>query len=232
VTDETFEFDVEKSMKVYELKKKIENKLGIRIYNHLMLKNIGRRNENSLNDESLTLNESRVKNGATITIGKSDVKGGGEDEFANLSQEFIRKDEVLSSDSKEVPDWRCIGKGINLYGICEQENCVAKGKQVIMNVYSNEFDVVKESFMGICPMCHKHFDLDTCSFFMCDYKNEGTYFDKKKDEWIDLPGEIESTSDRKDFYFDFKKAVEGKKGTVKYKKLILKVVRYHDANDK
>ena len=95
VTGETFEFDVEKSMKVYELKKKIENKLGIRIYNHLMLKNIGRRNANSLNDESLTLNESHVRNGATITIVKNDVKGGGEDEFANLSQEFIRKDEVL-----------------------------------------------------------------------------------------------------------------------------------------
>ena len=82
-----------------------------------MIKNNGRKNLTRLNDENLTLNESHVKNCCTITIGKSDVKGGGEDEFANLSQEFIRKDEVLSSDSKEVPDWRYICRGINLYGI-------------------------------------------------------------------------------------------------------------------
>ena len=226
-----FELEVERSIKVYELKKKIENKLGITIHNHLKLKK-AYGSSISLTDENLTLDECRINNGDEIIIVETDVKGGGPDEFANLSKEFIRKDEVLSSDSKNVPDWRSVGPGINLYGICEQENCVANGKQVIMHVYSNEFDVIKESFMGICPMCHKHFDLDTCSFFKCDYKTEGTYFDKKKDEWVDLPGEIENTSDGKDFYFDYKKVVQGKDGKVKYKKLILKVVRYHDANDK
>ena len=101
-----------------------------------------------------------------------------------------------------------------------------------MNANSKEYDVVNESFMGICPMCHKHFDLDTCSFFMCDFKCEGKYFDKKKDEWVDLPDEIRSTSDRKDYYFNYQKVVEVKEGKVKYKKLILKIIRYHDANDK
>ena len=38
--------------------------------------------------------------------------------------------------------------GINLYGICLNDDCKAKGKQVIMNVESEEFDVVKEGFMG------------------------------------------------------------------------------------
>ena len=227
-----FELEVERSIKVYELKKKIENKLGIAIHNHLMLKKAHRWNSISLDDENLTLDACRIRNGDEIIIGNNDVLGGGPDEFSNLSTEFIRKDEVLSSDSKNVPDLRTVGPGINLYGICEQENCVANGKQVIMHVYSNEFDVIKENFMGIYPMCHKHFDLDTCSFFKCDYKTEGTYFDKKKDEWVDLPGEIENTSDGKDFYFDYKKVVQGKDGKVKYKKLILKVVRYHDANDK
>ena len=226
-----FELEVERSIKVYELKKKIENKLGIAI-GYLMLKKNPRCNSISLNDENLTLEQCHIRNGVEIIVDQTGPRGGGPDEFANLSKEFIRKDEVLSSDSKNVPDWRIVGPGINLYGICEQENCVANGKQVIMRVYSNEFDVIKESFMGICPMCHKHFDLDTCSFFKCDYKTEGTYFDKKKDEWVDLPGEIENTSDGKDFYFDYKKIVQGKDGKVKYKKLILKVVRYHDANDK
>jgi len=83
-----------------------------------------------------------------------------------------------------------------------------------MYVNSKEYDVFDESFKGICPMCNKHFDLDTRSFYMCDYKYEGKYFDKRKDERVDLSGETRSTSDRKDFYFDFKKVVEGKDGKV------------------
>ena len=231
VSNEDFDLEVEKSIKVCDLKKLIENKLNISYKNKLLIKHKNRNVPTSLNDENLTLFESHIKNGDIIIIGKADVVGGGPDEFANLSDEFIRKDNVLSSDSN-VPDWRCVAKGINLYGICQQDRCVAKGKQVIMNVNSKEYDVVNESFMGICPMYHKHFDLDTCSFYMCDFKCEGKYFDKKRDEWVDLPEEIRSTSDRKDYYFDYKKVVEGKDGKVKYKKLILKVIRYHDANDK
>ena len=231
VSNEEFDLEVEKSIKVCDLKKLIEKKLNISYINKLLIKHKNRAIPSPLNDENLTLFESHFKNGDTIIIGKADAVGGGPDEFANLSEEFIRKDNVLSSDSN-VPDWRCVAKGINLYGICQHDRCVAKGKQVIMNANSKEYDVVNESFMGICPMCHKHFDLDTCSFFMCDYKCEGKYFDKKKDEWVDLPDEIKSTSDRKDYYFDYQKVVEGKEGKVKYKKLILKVIRYHDANDK
>ena len=96
-----------------------------------------------------------------------------------------------------------------------------------MHVESKEYDVYKEGFMGICPICQKHFDLDTCSFYKCDYKCEGTYFDRRKDEWIDLPNEIRKTSGGKDFYYDFNKIVEGQSGIVKYKRLILKVINYH-----
>ena len=126
-----------------------------------------------------------------------------------------------------IPKWRTIGKGINLYGICQNNNCVAKGKQVIKHVDSKEYDVYNEGFMGICPICGKHFDLDTCSFYMCDYKCEGTYFDYSKDDWVDLPDIIQKTSGGKDFYYDYKKTVRGKEGKIKYKKLKLKVIDFH-----
>ena len=231
VTQKDYKIDVDKSKKVYELKKIIENKLNICIISYLMVKSPQRRTPKCLNDENLTLYECHIKNNDIITIGMDKVKGGGPDEFANLSEEFIRKDEVLSPGSN-VPPWRQVGRGINLYGICQQDTCVAKGRQVIMPVHSEIYDVVEESFMGICPMCKKHFDLDTCSFFKCDFQCEGKYFDKRKDEWVDLPNEIRSTSDGKDFYFDYQKVVEGKDGKVKYKKLLLKVIRLHDANDR
>ena len=177
----------------------------------------------------LTFREIGIIENCRISLNNQAIAGGGGEEsnkFANLSEEFIRRDDVSSSDAN-IPKWRIIGKGINLYGICQNNNCVAKGKQVIMHVNSKEYDVCNEGFMGICPMCSKHFDLDTCSFYKCDYKCEGTYFDKFKDKQVNLPGNIQKTSGGKDFYYDYNKTIDGKEGKVKYKKLILKVIEYH-----
>jgi hypothetical protein len=181
-------------------------------------------------DNIITFREIGLKNNAEVMITTQLIFGGCENmcRFANLSEEFIRKDNV-SKYNPNIPKWRLIGKGINLYGICQNSNCVAKGKQVIKHVDSKEYDVYNEGFMGICPMCNKHFDLDTCSFYHCDYKCEGTYFDKSKDNWVDLPGDIQKTSGGKDFYYDYNKPVRGKEGKVKYKKLVLKVIQYHDS---
>jgi len=180
-------------------------------------------------DNIITFREIGLKNNAEVMITTQLIFGGCENmcRFANLSEEFIRKDEV-SDNVPNIPKWRTIGKGINLYGICKNDNCEAKGNQVIMHVESKKYDVYNEGFMGICPICKKHFDLDTCSFYMCNYKIEGAYFNKFIDDWVDLPGNVQKTSEGKDFYYDFKKPVRGKEGKVKYKKLKLKVVSYHD----
>ena len=76
--------------------------------------------------------------------------GSDSNRFANLSEEFIRKDNV-SSNNPNIPDWRTVGKGINLYGICRNNNCIAKGKQVIQNVESKEYDVYTEGFWEFVP---------------------------------------------------------------------------------
>ena len=180
---------------------------------------------------NFTFREIGINTDCDIFFGNPGISGGGGSEsntFANLSEEFIRKDNV-SINNPNIPDWRAVGKGINLYGICKNKNCVACGHQVIKPVFSKEYNVYDEGFMGICPMCGKHFDLDTCSFYYCDYKVEGTYFDISKDDWVDLPGRIQKTSGGKDFYYDFNKKVEGKEGKVKYKKLLLKVIEIHSS---
>ena len=172
-----------------------------------------------------TFRELDVEEGYNICISEYYGNRPIYDRLANL--ELMRKDEV-SNNNPNIPIWRTIGKGINLYGICKNDNCEAKGNQVIMHVESKKYDVYNEGFMGICPICKKHFDLDTCSFYMCNYKIEGAYFNKFIDDWVDLPGNVQKTSEGKDFYYDFKKPVRGKEGKVKYKKLKLKVVSYHD----
>ena len=138
---------------------------------------------------------------------------------------FVREDKVSKNDPN-IPEWRTIGKGINLYGICNNDNCQAKGKQVIMHVKSKEFDVVKEGFKGICPMCKKQINLDACSFYKCDYNCQGKYF--KGDILDDIGGCEHKTNGGKNFYLDFNKIIPGQEGKVKYEKLILNVINYHD----
>jgi len=61
---------------IRDIKKKIENIIGRKLVNKLMIKHKQKRNQTSLNDESQTVKDARIKNGDVITIGKSDVYGG------------------------------------------------------------------------------------------------------------------------------------------------------------
>ena len=177
-----------------------------------------------------TFSEIGINNDCSLFFNCPAIAGGGRDDystFANLSDEFIKRLDISYNDPN-IPDWRAVGKGINLHGICLNKNCVAKGKQVISHIKSREYNIINEGFMGICPMCKKHYDLDTCSFYKCDYKVEGTYFDKFQDDWVDLPDIIKKTNGGKVFYYDYKKEIRGKEGKVRYKRLILKIINYHD----
>ena len=178
----------------------------------------------------LTFSEIGINKDCNLFFMNPAISGGCGSEyskFANLSDEFISKIDV-SRNNPNIPKWRTVGKGINLHGICLNKNCVANGKEVTRHIKSKEYNIINEGFMGICPMCNKHFDLDTCSFYKCDYKVEGTYFDKFIDDWVDLPDKIQKTSGGKVFYYDYKKEISGKEGKVRYKRLILKVFNYHD----
>ena len=76
LTGEEKELEVKMDEKIIEIKKRIENKLGITIINKLMIKHKQKRNQTSLNDENLTVKEAHIKNSDVITIGKTDVLGG------------------------------------------------------------------------------------------------------------------------------------------------------------
>ena len=226
-SEEPFMIEIDESKTLLDLKKLIAKNFNSLYTGFIILNGNEALNSNSNNKKLKDLNIKRILRICNIYLPAGDLPN----EFANLSEEFIRMDTVSSYNKSNIPDWRTVGRGINLYGICQRNECKAYGKQVIMPVNSKEYDIIKESFMGVCPMCHKHFDLDTCSFYLCDFKCEGTYFDNKKDEWVDLPNKVWKTSMGFDYYFDYEKIVPGKKGKVKYKKLILKVINYHDTED-
>ena len=221
--DNTIEFVVDRSITIGELRNLYSSKGG---EGSSQMKISGEIISDDKRLEDYIFN----KNSKKITICcVNAVRGGGDTNvFANLSDDYITQSNVTKFNDPRIPDWRVVAKGINLYGICENSKCKAKGKQVIMNVESKEIDLYKENFMGKCPMCGKHFDLDTCGFYFCDYKLEGSYFDKEVDDWVNLPEDTKSTRDQKESYYDPSKIVEGKQSKVKYNKLILKVINIHN----
>lgn len=76
VSNNDYELNVEESLKISDLKGKIENIIGRKINNKLMIKKNHKNNSTSLNDENLTVKEAHIKNGDTIIVGKQQVQGG------------------------------------------------------------------------------------------------------------------------------------------------------------
>lgn len=97
---------------------------------------------------------------------------GREDEnfisFADVSQEGMIKE---FSDS--APKWRITYTGLNLYGICENEDCEAYNKEVICPMKLRTFDFAYDFEDVKCPLCKSYVDPYNCCFWNCLYKFEG-----------------------------------------------------------
>jgi hypothetical protein len=61
------------------------------------------------------------------------------------------------STDPNIPDWRTVGFGLNLEGICKnkKEKCVAQGKKVWVNLGYGTFFMSMEVCQAKCPMCKK-----------------------------------------------------------------------------
>ena len=76
VTNQIIDIEIGIDKKVKDLKKKIEELFKIELANKLMIQKKGKRTQTSLNDEEMTIEEARIKDGDRITIAKTDVVGG------------------------------------------------------------------------------------------------------------------------------------------------------------
>ena len=79
-------------------------------------------------NSNLTFSEIGMDKDTTLFFCEPAISGGGLDQsnmFANLSDEFIKRLDV-SKNNPNIPDWRAVGKGINLHGICLNKSCIAK----------------------------------------------------------------------------------------------------------
>lgn len=121
-----------------------------------------------LKDKEKTLLNYGIKNNMTLYVREiskpfsfSDFK-----ESENLEQAF------------DGDEWRPAGAGMSYFGICQNVNCKAYMKEVVILRGFGKFDIGKDRGKKkgtcICPCCYKFVpDVKECGFSCCKYKIEG-----------------------------------------------------------
>jgi len=99
------------------------------------------------------------------------LRGGGcGTEFADITQKDKARDLQWS---KEAPNWRMAKRGLCLEGVCENENCEAFEKMVVMNKGIGTYDIVQDQYKNKCPMCKTYVKVEKCGFNNCIYGYSG-----------------------------------------------------------
>ena len=125
---------------------------------------------NFINNQSITLrNRANLENYAIS--------------FNDVTKEKIQKIKV--SRNKNGNPWRYVTHGINLYGICTKDNCIAYNKEVIdMKKNVKEINLVKEHGFMICPMCKNNCLAKNVGFYKCYYNIYTLKYDEATEENI------------------------------------------------
>lgn len=87
------------------------------------------------------------------------------------------------SFSKSAPNWRHVTEGLNIFGLCENEECKAYKKEVVFNgggIINQEFDLIANILKIVCPICDGYINPKTCGFWKCKYKCKGKKLEKGK----------------------------------------------------
>ena len=117
-----------------------------------------------------------VKNGSTMFM-VCELRGGGhiESKFADISDKSLLKDFEFSDTA---PKYRKAINGLNLEGYCENPDCEANGKMVVIGIGDGTFDLIEDQEYSLCPLCKKFVSPITCAFTNCEYSFTGTKKEK------------------------------------------------------
>lgn len=100
---------------------------------------------------------------------------------ANFTDLTVGKIKLIKTSNK-APKWRCVTKGINLFGICKNDKCEAYKKEVIHMIKEKEFSLTENNGLMKCPICNQNIISKTVGFYNCYYNYFGIKYDEDKDE--------------------------------------------------
>ena len=123
-----------------------------------------------------------------IGIGDKDIieahpsaRGGGGVNMADISN---KRGLVEGNFSKNAPEWNIITTGLNVTGICKNDQCRACNNEVDCRIGLGTFDLVRDADRIKCPICKEEMEPLTCCFSKCQYKFEGKKKSNGKTEYV------------------------------------------------
>ena len=125
-------------------------------------------NEKNLNKRFLDL---KLKNKIKVkVIDFKDIYGNGGN-IVNYSDIDNEKEDL--TNSPQLHRNNGIAPGINIFSNCNEKNCYAFNKEIIIHVNKNNFNYINEKQNLKCPKCNNNIIPVCIGFNQCEYKVYG-----------------------------------------------------------
>ncbi len=124
------------------------------------------------------------------------VIGGEVGSAVKMMTDPEKKGPVKWKTTYDGPDYLIVKKGINLFGFCQNKNCIAYKKEVCHPFGLGTFDLIKDlnSKSNKCPKCpaceYLLLELETCGFMKCKYHYYGKKIEKDQIKKLDYSDSI------------------------------------------
>ena len=132
-----------------------------------------------------TLKDLGIEDEDKIVV-NSEVRGGEVGSMAKMLADPEKKGPVKWKTTYDGPDYLIVRKGINLFGYCQNKNCIAYKKEVCHPFGIGTFDLIQDlnTTSNKCPKCpaceYLLLELETCGFMKCKYHYIGKKYENGK----------------------------------------------------